>query len=162
MDWKSLVTEHGRALLLYARQWTWSLSDAEEVVQEGFVKYWKSDRSSGSDPVACLYTAVRQCAIDRIRSEKRRKEREKRAGEQLYDGATLFESDLEKDERRQAIENAMRKLPTEQSEVLVMKIWGELTFRQIGETLGISLNTAASRYRYALAALRGHLSEEVA
>ena len=35
-----------------------------------------------------------------------------------------------------------------------MKIWNELTFAEIGQALGISQNTAASRYRYALAALK--------
>jgi len=45
-------------------------------------------------------------------------------------------------------------LPHDQREVLVMKIWNELTFGEIGAALGISQNTAASRYRYALAALK--------
>jgi RNA polymerase sigma factor (sigma-70 family) len=45
-------------------------------------------------------------------------------------------------------------LPKDQREVLVMKIWNELTFAEIAEVLGISQNTAASRYRYGLGALR--------
>ena len=55
------------------------------------------------------------------------------------------------------IEAALQRLPAEQREVLVLKIWNELTFEQIAETLGIPPNTAASRYRYALAALRKEL-----
>jgi RNA polymerase sigma-70 factor (ECF subfamily) len=51
-------------------------------------------------------------------------------------------------------------LPVEQREVVVMKIWGRLTFPQMGEALGISANTAASRYRYALEKLRTQLSME--
>jgi RNA polymerase sigma-70 factor (ECF subfamily) len=42
--------------------------------------------------------------------------------------------------------------------VLVLKIWGELTFEQIATELEIPPNTAASRYRYALAALRKELT----
>ena len=49
---------------------------------------------------------------------------------------------------------AIDLLPREQREVLVMKIWNELTFAEIGEALEISQNTAASRYRYALASLK--------
>jgi RNA polymerase sigma-70 factor (ECF subfamily) len=45
-------------------------------------------------------------------------------------------------------------LPDEQREVLVLKIWNDLTFAEIGSVLEISQNTAASRYRYALGALR--------
>ena len=39
-----------------------------------------------------------------------------------------------------------------------MKIWNELTFAEIAEVLSISQNTAASRYRYALAALKKNLA----
>ena len=39
-----------------------------------------------------------------------------------------------------------------------MKVWGERTFAQLGEALGISQNTAASRYRYGLEALKRELS----
>ena len=70
----------------------------------------------------------------------------------------MFEIPLEGDERRQAIEAALRQLPAEQRDVLTLKIWGELTFEQIGAQLEISPNTAASRYRYALTALREMLT----
>jgi RNA polymerase sigma-70 factor (ECF subfamily) len=46
----------------------------------------------------------------------------------------------------------------DQRDVLVLKIWGELTFQQIGAELRISANTAASRYRYALNALRQRMT----
>ena len=52
---------------------------------------------------------------------------------------------------------ALARLPVLQREVLVLKIWQELTFDQIGAALGIPPNTAASRYRYALIALRKQL-----
>ena len=65
--------------------------------------------------------------------------------------------DVVKHERSEA---ALRELPEEQREVLVMKIWGGLTFAQVGEALAISANTAGSRYRYALERLREALAEE--
>jgi RNA polymerase sigma-70 factor (ECF subfamily) len=52
----------------------------------------------------------------------------------------------------------MKKLPDYYREILTLKIWGELTFEQIAETLDIPMNTAASRYRYALQQLRRHLT----
>lgn len=56
----------------------------------------------------------------------------------------------EREEEFQSIWKALRKLPTDQSEVVVLKIWEELTFVQISEVLDITPSTAASRYRYAL------------
>jgi len=58
------------------------------------------------------------------------------------------------------LQRALQELPEKFSEVIILKIWGEQTFAQIGEALDISLNTAASRYRYGLEALRKHLDDE--
>jgi RNA polymerase sigma-70 factor (ECF subfamily) len=63
---------------------------------------------------------------------------------------------MEDDSQRQLIA-ALKLLPGEQREVLTLKIWNELTFAEIASALGISQNTAASRYRYALATLKKHL-----
>ena len=52
----------------------------------------------------------------------------------------------------------IKELPAKFAEVIVMKIWGERTFDDIGKALGISLHTAASRYRYGLEALRKKLA----
>ena len=67
---------------------------------------------------------------------------------------------LEQDELRRAIEASLVNLPAEQREVLVMKIWGRLTFAQIAESLAINPDTAASRYRYALCHLQTALRQE--
>jgi RNA polymerase sigma-70 factor (ECF subfamily) len=48
----------------------------------------------------------------------------------------------------------MTTLPAEQREVLLLHVWGDLTFREIAEILDLPANTVASRYRYALAKLR--------
>jgi RNA polymerase sigma-70 factor (ECF subfamily) len=66
----------------------------------------------------------------------------------------LFEIE---DESQRALVAALDILPNEQREVLVMKIWNELTFAEIASALEISQNTAASRYRYALAGLKKNL-----
>ncbi len=52
------------------------------------------------------------------------------------------------------LRQAIRLLPDEQREVVALKIDGELTFAQIAQIMGVSINTAASRYRYALQKLR--------
>lgn len=53
-----------------------------------------------------------------------------------------------------AIESALRALPEEQREVIVLHLWGGLSFSEAAGALGVSPNTAASRYRYGLAKLR--------
>ncbi len=155
-SWTNWFQNYGPKLLLCARQWTRSLADAEDVVQEGFVRFWRHQRGLPGEPMALLVTSVRRAALDRARREGRRSAREERA---MADVPTsIFETPFEGEERRTAIEEALQRIPSEQREVLVLKIWGELTFEQIGGELQLSPNTAASRYRYALAALRQELT----
>lgn len=156
-DWPAWLTRHGPALVLFARQWTPGPADAEDVVQEAFVRFWRS-RGEARDATAYLYACVKRCAIDWTRSTRRRVRREERAGR--AERETLLACPVEHDERRALIEVALRELPDAQREVVVLKIWGGLTFVQIGEALGIPHDTAASRYRYAITKLRGQLAEE--
>ncbi len=156
--WQQWIEAHGPRLLLCARQWTHSLADAEDVLQEAFVRYWRHQRHLPGNPQALLVTSIRRAALDLARREDRRAAREERADGGLENREGVFQKlPGEGDERRQEIEAAMSRLPAEQREVLVLKIWQELTFEQIGETLEIPANTAASRYRYALNALRKQL-----
>ncbi len=157
-SWTDWFQRYGPKLLLCARQWTRSLADAEDVVQEAFVRFWRHQRGLGGEPQALLFTSVRRAAIDLARRNSRRSAREEHADGGLESTEPLFETPLEGDDRRAAIESALRQLPVEQREVLVLKIWGELTFDQIAAQLGIPPNTAASRYRYALGALRETLT----
>jgi len=157
-SWKHWIEAHGPKLLLCARQWTRSLADAEDVVQEAFVRYWRHQRQLPGDPQALLVTSIRRAALDLARREDRRTAREEKAEGGLDERDAVFEKlPGEGDERRIEIEAAMQHLPAEQREVLVLKIWQEFTFEQIAGTLGIPPNTAASRYRYALNALRKEL-----
>ena len=157
-DWSAWLDAHGAALVLFARQWLPAAADAEDVVQEAFVRFWRA-RHRADDPTAFLYACVRRCALDWLRARRRRAAREAAAARtEPVDGA-LFAAGPERDERRAAVEAALARLPEEQRTVLVLKVWGGLTFPQIAETLGIPANTAASRYRYALDKLRTLLAE---
>ena len=156
-EWATWLDRHGPALVLLARQRVASLADAEDVVQEAFVRFWRS-RHRAADPVAFLYTCVRRYALDWQRTRGRRSRREKAAARPEAD--SCFAGPAEQAEFRAAVEGLLRGLPEDQREVLVMKVWGGLTFAQIAQVLQVSANTAASRYRYALAKLREQLAEE--
>jgi RNA polymerase sigma-70 factor (ECF subfamily) len=151
------LERHAPALLLFARGWVPGHADAEDVVQEAFVRFWRS-RTRVADPVAYLYACVKRCALEWLRAGARRSRREEALARS--EAEPLFEDVVEQQERRVAIEAALISLPEKQREVLVMRIWGDLSFPQIAEALGIPTDTAASRYRYALAKLHEEFAEE--
>ena len=155
--WHALWEDYGPKLLLFARQLTEARDDAEDIVQEAFVRYWRARENDPKLTPPLLFTMVRRSAIDQARKIQARQIREERA-ECLMQSEAFFESSLEEKERQEQLEQSLRQLPADQREVLVLKIWGELTFDEIGRTLEISPNTAASRYRYALQQLRGILT----
>ena len=149
-DWKVCFSQLAPGLVLFARQWVRSPADAEDVVQEAFVRFWR--RNHRIDNRALLYSAVRSAALYLIRRDQRRSRREI---EIFADADRSVQPHFEPgDDSQRALAAAVDDLPRDQREVLVMKIWNELTFAEIAEILGISQNTAASRYRYALATLR--------
>lgn len=155
-DWQRWLVEQAAAMVLLARQHTGNHADAQDVVQEAVIRFWPR-RAEASDPPAFLAACVRNGAIDFARRRSRRRARESAA---RIAAEPMLESPLEQNERRDAIEAALTHLPPEQREVVVMKVWAGLTFRQIAEALDIPANTAASRYRYALEALKKQLDGE--
>ena len=149
-DWQTCFTQLGPALLLFARRWTNCRAEAEDIVQEAFVRFWR--RQHSIENRALLYATVRSTALDHLRSDQRRARREAAVA---LDGAQHLEPQFTTvDEGQQMLAAAVERLPNEQREVVILKIWNELTFAEIGHVLEISQNTAASRYRYALGALR--------
>lgn len=149
-DWKASFSTLAPGLLLFARQWVRSSADAEDVLQEAFVRFWRRNHDIRNRGL--LYATVRTVALDLLRRDGRRARREADAASES-DAAVEPNFDFE-NESQQMLAASIDRLPHEQREVLVMKIWNELTFAEIAEALGISQNTAASRYRYALAALK--------
>ncbi len=163
--WKAWFAKHGSRLLMFCRQQTRTEADAEDVLQDAMFRLWRSGMTEVDEHgEACpslpgAFTQIRRSAIDQARKNIRRANREDRALEmgEMTD-VVWFDSTLEQDERAAAIETAMKTLPDYYQEVITLKIWGDLTFEQIAETLDIPMNTAASRYRYALEKLRRTLT----
>jgi RNA polymerase sigma factor (sigma-70 family) len=157
-EWQQLLDEHGAALLLFARPHVASLADAEDALQEGFVRFWRN-QSRVRDSLPYLYTCVRTAAMDIRRSGQRRQQRESRAARGADEA--WFDTSVGEADRREAIEQALAELPLELREVLVMRIWGRATFGQIGEALEVSSKTAAARYGDAIDSLCRLVSEDL-
>lgn len=157
--WKHCFDQVAPKLLLYAVQLCPSRADAEDVVQMAFVRWWRRFPEGDAEHIPLLYAAVRTIALDQRRSDTRRVKRESASEVALPMGdAPVFDTSPEQRETAAIVQEALQTLPEDQREVVSLKLWGGLTFAEIAQTTGESINTVSGRYRYALQALQKRLA----
>jgi RNA polymerase sigma-70 factor (ECF subfamily) len=146
-DWReSLYTRKAAELLLYGRALGLSHGEAEDVLQETFVALLQRPDPPHLPEHYCV-RCYRNRARNHRRSLWRRLTRE-------LETRRWFEREPGESPAERAAMRCLSKLPAEQSEVIVLKIWHHFTFEEIGELLEVSPNTAAGRYRYGLQKIR--------
>lgn len=99
------------------------------------------------------------CILNRARNQLK-KNRETSGDKAALNNIQSLENPagrLIENEDKFAVFKALAKLPEEQHEVIVMHLYGEMTFKEIAELLGLSINTVQSRYRYGLEKLKTFL-----
>jgi RNA polymerase sigma-70 factor (ECF subfamily) len=143
--------------------------EAEDVTQEVFVKFWRSperfDPSRG-EIGSYLRMMARSRALDLLRHEQASTRARDRL--QAVTGHDEVPHDerppevLERDEQRRLLHAALRRLPVEQREALVLAYWGGMSAREVAEAAGVPFGTARSRMRLGLEKLRADGSAEAA
>ena len=147
---EALYEAKAAELVLYGRALGLSHGESQDVLHETFVALIQRSNRPDKPDHYCVRT-FRNKALNYRRSLWRRLSRE-------WESLRWFErGPVESSIERQAMA-ALTRLPREQREVIVLKIWHEYTFEEIGEILEISPNTAAGRYRYGLQKLRDALN----
>jgi RNA polymerase sigma-70 factor (ECF subfamily) len=141
---RRLYEEHARGLLAYACSFVTSFAMAEDVVHQVFERLLRGDLAISSAPVAYLYRAVRNTCLNKVR------DREKVVD---FDEGWL-ESPAGMEHTAVELQSALSELPEQQREVILLHIWGQMSFEEVADALEIPPNTAASRYRYGLSKLR--------
>lgn len=146
---EALYREKAPELILYGRALGLSHGEAEDVVQDTFIALMRRPEPP-LKPVHYCLRSFRNRALNYRRSLWRRLTRE-------LESRRWFEPFPGEHPGEQAAMQALTRLPQEQREVIVLKIWHEYTFEEIAELLAISPNTAAGRYRYGLQKLKAIL-----
>jgi RNA polymerase sigma-70 factor (ECF subfamily) len=150
------LTSH--RLVRFAVAITRNQHDAEDAVQTALVRM--AARPQLLSTVAAPWPYLLQIVRNEALLIARKKARCGAAGN-LSDLVTYRGVDeVEQEETYRAVWSALRMLPPEQAEVVVLKIWEAMTFAQIAEVLGASPNTVASRYQYAMLKLSKRLARQ--
>ncbi|MGD0518352.1 MAG: sigma-70 family RNA polymerase sigma factor [Thermoguttaceae bacterium] len=147
-----LLDRHADSLELYARQ---LCNCPEDAVQEAFVELARQSAVPTEQILPWLYRVVRNKAISASRAVRRHKSHELQAAGRR---GAWFESTPGDAIDAAAAVVILKDLPQLEREVVVARIWGGLTFQQIGELIGATDSTAHRRYESALDAIRRKLS----
>lgn len=146
---RTLYERHGPALLAYAASLLQDRAASEDVLHQVFMKLLQRGPAINGQPLHYLYRAIRNTAFNYRRHHARELE--------LATNGLWLESPPGMEETGLALHSALAELPDEQREIMVLHVWGQMTFEEAAAALDISPNTAASRYRYALAKLKERL-----
>lgn len=140
-------------LILYGRALGLSHAEAEDVVQETFLTLLQR-AVPPEEPERYCVRSFRNHALNYRRSFWRRVTRE-------FEARHWFESTSSETSAERVAMRCLAELPVVQREVIVLKIWHQYTFEEIGELLDVSPNTAAGRYRYGMEKLRASMNGEL-
>ncbi|MFT5725212.1 MAG: RNA polymerase sigma factor (sigma-70 family) [Bacteroidia bacterium] len=141
---------------------------AEDLFQETFIKVIKTFKSGKYNEegkfLPWVVRIARNLAIDHFRKSKRMPTITSQDGEDIFRTIQINETNREqsyiKDQRDDTVRQIINMLPSEQKEVLVLRHYGNLSFKEIAELTGVSINTALGRMRYALNNMRKIISEK--
>lgn len=135
---------------------------AEELIQETFVQVWRKAHMYNPDKAAAstwIFTIARNRRIDRFRSEKSFIYKD----EQFFSNALVAEESQSRDMYRSElgvhVKEALAVLPANQSEIIQLSFFQDLSHSQIAQHLSLPLGTVKSRIRLAFKQLRTILAE---
>ena len=170
----TLVQRHRQTVFLFILRYVGHRQRAEDLLQETWLKIVRN--SPGYLPTAkfttWVFTVARNLCFDSTRKEAFRKstatsldsplrEDDERTLNEMVPDEVMHSPDRGAESAlvRGVLERALRALPDEQREVFVLREYQGITFKEIGEVVGVNENTAKSRMRYALEGLRKSLNE---
>jgi len=155
---KDVYEKHGSHLYRYALMILADHAQAQDAVQQVFMKAVKLGKRilEIASHDSYLRKAVRNECYEIL---KKRRQSDNAA--RLLSAQPILQktpgATIDEDEQK-ILDSAIRKLPPDQREVLYMKVYEDKTFSQIARITGVSTNTAASRYRYAMDKLKETLT----
>jgi RNA polymerase sigma-70 factor (ECF subfamily) len=153
-----LVTRHQRLLLRLALRMTRDLEMAEDIVQEAFIKaYQNIGRFEGRASFrSWIYQITVNTAKNKLRSRKDESVDIDNVNLAIPSGAewVLMEEDV-----KEVIQNEIDQLPDRQRTALSLRIFEDMSFKEIAQIMNCPYDTAKANYRHALMKLRHRLEE---
>jgi RNA polymerase sigma-70 factor (ECF subfamily) len=145
----------GKPLYNIAMRWTWNAAEAQELVQEAFVRVWARRHLINSETASSY---VYRTALNLCQKHARKRERWQRV-KSLFGAIDTAPARPDEEWQDSQLRVAIEKLPQNQRQVLLLTEYSDLKQREIAELLEIPPGTVASRRNTAIKLLKEALNE---
>lgn len=157
-----LITRHQQRIYSFIYSKVYDKDVAEDIFQDTFIKVIRTLKKGRYNEEGKFLPWVMRIShnlvIDHFRKNKRMPKFENSGDFNIFsvlsDSGLNAEKQLIKDQIETDLQELIKELPADQLEVLVMRIYKDMSFKEISENTGVSINTALGRMRYALINLR--------
>jgi RNA polymerase sigma factor (sigma-70 family) len=165
---ETLVKRHQRSIYTAIYMLIRDRNLADDIFQETFIKIIHTLKNGNYNEegkfLPWAARVARNLCIDYIRKMKRDVTITDTAGNDLFSYLSIAEEPKEdaiiRHQSEQNVRDLIRLLPEEQRQVLIMRHWGNMSFKEIADATGVSINTALGRMRYALTNLRRMMDKQ--
>ncbi len=159
--WRQIYLKYKDDLLTVARSLVCDIETAEDCLQDVFVSLVSDGCRIRSNLKGYLLSSV----VNRARGHLRRRHAQSNCQVNMQTqriDVTDPAHVLADDDQMKTVTRALEKLSSEQREIIVLRLQGDMKFRQIAIMLDMSINTVQSRYRYGMEKLRQLLTKKEA
>jgi len=157
-----LVQNYRRQLYSYLLKLSGDRFSAEDLFQETLIRVWRSipKYNNKNKFSSWLFSIAHNLAIDSFRKRKVKNIFHANDEANNFIASTNHEKEIEFNETKMMLQQAVLTLPEKQKEVFLLRQHGEMTFKEIAKTTDQPLNTVLSHMNYAVKKLKKVLREE--
>lgn len=160
---RELMQRHGRALLTFLYRFCSDMQLAEDLFQESFLAVWTSrDRYQSGAPFRAWLWGI---AANKAREVCRNRATASRTLSLRYTEFSICRDEgvstmAERSEQAVQVQSAVSQLPDQQRQVVVLRLWNDLSYAEIAAILNLAEATVRSHMFHALASLRLSMSRQ--
>ncbi|WP_370476238.1 RNA polymerase sigma factor [Tamlana flava] len=159
---ETLIVRHKQKIYSFIYSKVYDKDVAEDIFQDTFIKVIRTlKRGNYNEEGKFLPWVMRishNLVIDYFRKNNRMPKFDNTGEFSIFSVLSDSSLNAEKSIIKEQVENDVRRLvdelPEDQKEVLLMRIYNDMSFKEISDKTGVSINTALGRMRYALINLR--------
>ncbi len=157
-----LINRHKQKIYSFIYSKVFDRDVAEDIFQDTFIKVIKTLKRGAYNEegkfIPWVMRISHNLVIDHFRKNNRMPKFENNSDFNIFsvisDGNLNAEKKMIKGQIEEDVRRIIEELPEDQKEVLLMRVYKEMSFKDISEQTGVSINTALGRMRYALINLR--------